>query len=227
LRRATPLLWFALFQPGLAAEQVACKVVDAQLQGFYEGGCRRGLAHGKGVAKGVATYEGEFRNGLKEGRGVKTWPWGDRYEGEFKADRKDGRGVYTWGGETAWADQRYEGEFKQDARDGWGVYTWPNGDRYEGPWKEDQRLGFSVFEIRRQQAAGAQRDAYRPGVTVCWLRAARETGQVVRGTVDAFDGAVLKLKLAELPPGISVTQGTAVAMGEVVFDDPVEWAPCT
>jgi len=75
--------------PGAIADD--CKVVDPELQDYYKGGCRNGLAHGKGYARGTAEYEGGFRKGLKHGQGVKTWPWGDRYEGEFVADRLAGK----------------------------------------------------------------------------------------------------------------------------------------
>jgi hypothetical protein len=67
-----------------------CKVADPELQGYYEGGCKNGLAHGYGHARGTAEYQGEFRKGLKHGTGVKTWAWGDRFESVWKEDRRYG-----------------------------------------------------------------------------------------------------------------------------------------
>jgi hypothetical protein len=211
----------------LRAEQASpCKVLDPELQAEYRGECRGELAHGKGTARGIATYEGEFRRGMKHGKGVKTWAWGDRYEGAFKNDRKHGRGVYTWGVGTQWAGERYEGEFKDDYRDGVGVYTWPNGDRFDGPWVKDQRQGYAAMEARQNLARVAQLEAFKPGVSVCWLGAAAkpELG-VVKGSVDSFDGARLNVKLVELPAGI--TQGRqGLHVGQVVVEDPVQWTPC-
>src|SRR3954463_11418265 len=71
-----------------------CGVTDPELKGFYEGGCRNGLAEGDGFAHGSAEYEGEFHKGLKHRRGVKTWPWPDPYDGEFVNERHQGKGMY-------------------------------------------------------------------------------------------------------------------------------------
>jgi len=213
--------------PARAEEVISCKVLDPELQAQYRGGCRNGLAHGKGVATGIATYEGEFRDGMKHGTGVKTWAWGDRYEGEFANDRKDGQGIYTWGEGTQWAGERYEGEFDNDQRHGFGVYTWPNGDRYEGGWTTDQRHGVAAMETRRDLARAAQLEAFKPGASVCLLGAAvkSEIG-LVKGVVNAFDGAQLTIKLVELPAGLSGGRAAAFQVGEVVVDEAVEWAPC-
>ena len=79
----------ALFPLGASA-QTGCRVLDPELAGNYQGGCKDGLADGYGEAKGSAEYRGDFRAGRKHGKGVKTWPSGDRYEGEFVEDRKEG-----------------------------------------------------------------------------------------------------------------------------------------
>ena len=55
-----------------------CKVIDPELQGSYEGGCRNGLASGYGVAKGSAESQGQFVRGLKERKGGKTRARGAR-----------------------------------------------------------------------------------------------------------------------------------------------------
>ena len=72
----------ALLPLGVSA-QTACRVLDSELTGVYQGGCKDGLAEGYGEAKGSAEYRGAFRAGRMQGKGVKTWPSGDRYEGEF------------------------------------------------------------------------------------------------------------------------------------------------
>jgi hypothetical protein len=232
LSRFTALCLAALLLLGgvlpLRADEAApCKVLDPELQGAYQGGCRGGLAHGKAMAGGFAQYEGEFRKGRKHGSGVKTWPWGDRYEGEFWKDMKHGHGVYVWGPGGQWAGQRYEGQFVKDQRHGYGVYTWPDGDRYAGEWVTDQRLGPGGMEKRRELARIAQTEAFKPGVTVCWASVASQTMVgPVKGIVDAFDGAVLKVKLVEVPPALLPFDGAALKVGQIVADDPVDWAPC-
>jgi hypothetical protein len=211
----------------LRADQASpCEVLDPELQAEYRGKCRRGLAHGKGRAVGSAIYEGEFRKGMKHGKGVKTWAWGDRYEGAFEKDRKHGHGIYTWGEGTAWGGERYEGAFKEDYRDGFGVYTWPNGDRFEGPWVKDQRQGYAAMEARRLQARAAQEEAFKPGVSVCWLDAATmPQSAIVKGLVDSFDGATLKVTLRELPDGFTQND-QSLRVGQIVAGDAVQWTPC-
>lgn len=214
--------------PVRADQPTPCKVLDPELQAQYRGGCRNGFADGHGVAIGIAHYEGEFRNGMKHGTGVKTWPWGDRYAGQFAEDRKQGTGVYTWGPGSQWAGERYEGEFVNDRRHGFGVYTWPNGDRYEGGWTADQRHALAAMEMRRDLARAAQLEAFKPGVAVCLLGAATKSDiGLVRGVVDAFDGAKLTIRLVELPAGLSAGPVPAFRVGELVVDEPVEWAPCS
>lgn len=72
-----------------------CKVLMPQIDSSYTGGCKKGLAHGKGVATGVDKYEGHFRKGLPEGKGTYTWSTGEVYTGEWKAGERDGEGILT------------------------------------------------------------------------------------------------------------------------------------
>jgi hypothetical protein len=222
----TPHTLLACVACALAAghAQAACTVLDEEMkQGAYQGGCRGGLAHGKGVATGFARYEGEFRKGRKHGYGVKTWPWGDRYSGTFRDDQKDGRGLYEWGAGSRWAGERYLGEFKRDRRNGEGVYTWPNGDRFEGQWKDDQRIGMSVMERRRNLAQTAWRKAFTDGTVVCSLHlsegAVRE-GTVLKGVVAGFDGSILEVRLQQ-------AGASAHRPAPVLAEDPSEWSPCS
>lgn len=75
----------ALFPFG-ANGQSACRVLDPELAGIHQGGCKDGLAEGYGEAKGSAEYRGDFHAGRKHGKGVKTWPSGDRYDGPWAND---------------------------------------------------------------------------------------------------------------------------------------------
>ncbi|HVN58130.1 MAG TPA: hypothetical protein VMT63_07530 [Bacteroidales bacterium] len=78
-----------LFSQDNSAE---CKVLLKEISGSYTGGCRDGLADGKGVAKGEDTYEGVFKNGLPEGKGTYTFKNGTVYTGFFTAGLKNGKG---------------------------------------------------------------------------------------------------------------------------------------
>jgi len=73
-----------------------CKVLLNEISGSYDGACKDGLAHGKGIARGVDTYDGKFKKGLPNGKGKYIWANGDIFEGYFKAGKKNGEGIlYT------------------------------------------------------------------------------------------------------------------------------------
>lgn len=73
-------------------ENQSCKVLVAEISEKYEGGCKNGLAHGKGKASGVDIYEGRFKKGLPHGKGKYTWSNGNYYDGSWKAGKRDGKG---------------------------------------------------------------------------------------------------------------------------------------
>lgn len=215
---------FATTFTAAGAAAADCRVVDPELQGFYEGGCRNGLAHGTGTARGEAAYSGGFRNGLKHGHGVKTWAWGDRYEGGFLDDRKHGAGMYVWGPGSPWAGERYVGEYVADRREGRGTYFWPNGDRFDGQWKEDGRYGHSAMEQRRQVAEAAQAAALVPGAQVCaWAGdgIGRRVLQVGRIEPVGEQGLAVRLTRVE---GDAVAPGPGA--GSLVPATSGEWRPC-
>lgn len=102
--------------------QEACKVLVEGIAEEYEGGCRRGYAHGQGTARGVDHYEGRFRNGLPHGMGRYTWENGNIYEGRWKEGMRHGKGTYTFGkdGEMhtisgIWRDDEFVGQEKTQA----------------------------------------------------------------------------------------------------------------
>lgn len=75
------------------ADSVACEVLLPSLVGEYDGGCKKGLAHGKGKAIGIDTYEGQFRKGYPNGEGKFEYDNGDVYQGQFKEGLKHGEGI--------------------------------------------------------------------------------------------------------------------------------------
>lgn len=79
-----------------AAAQSECKVLLPALAGSYEGGCRKGLADGDGVAAGTDIYKGSFKKGLPDGEGTYTWATGAVYTGKWKKGMRDGYGTYTY-----------------------------------------------------------------------------------------------------------------------------------
>lgn len=204
-----------------------CRVIDPELQGSYEGGCRNGLADGYGTARGEAEYEGAFRKGHKHGQGVKTWSWGDRYEGGFRDDRRHGKGVYVWGAGSPWAGERYEGDYVADQREGQGAYYWPNGDRFEGQWKADLRYGQSAMEIRRRAAAKALDEAMVPGIQVCsWGKIGIAHSVLRIGQVEAVTENGLQIRLVRTEGAPEVTGNGGAKPGDLLTGLAAEWLPC-
>lgn len=90
-----------------------CKVKMESISGTYSGKCKKGLAHGKGVAEGTDHYSGWFSKGLPHGEGKYIWANGDWYEGAWKYGIKEGEGKLVSGGSVIsgyWKEDRYIGE---------------------------------------------------------------------------------------------------------------------
>jgi hypothetical protein len=78
------------------AQTTDCKVNMPSISGTYLGGCKKGLAHGKGVAQGIDRYEGDFIKGLPGGAGKYTWASGVYYEGKWKNGLREGEGKMVY-----------------------------------------------------------------------------------------------------------------------------------
>ena len=91
-----------------------CLVKMEAISGEYSGNCKKGLAHGQGVATGTDRYEGEFRNGLPHGPGKYTWANGDYFRGGWKKGLKEGEGRLVRADsstvEGIWKQDNYLGE---------------------------------------------------------------------------------------------------------------------
>jgi hypothetical protein len=205
-----------------------CKVLDPELQGFYAGPCKDGLAEGAGHAQGSAEYRGEFRAGKKHGQGVKTWPSGDRYEGEFAEDRREGRGKYTWG-RGPWAGETYEGAYLADKRHGEGTYRFSSGDVYKGPWADDRIAGppTPMMIARHQFEEEAKKAVAVEGQKVCReMRVGIALAEWIRGTVVGVSGDQVGVRVDEPGAHRHVIAGVELQQGDVVWDTPTVWTPC-
>ena len=69
-----------------------CKVKIKNLVGTYTGGCRLGLADGKGDARGIEHYVGFFKNGLPDGNGTYYYSDSMYHTGNFQDGIKEGKG---------------------------------------------------------------------------------------------------------------------------------------
>jgi len=83
------ILFFS--SPSLSAQK-SCKVLLPEIDSVYKGKCKKGLAHGKGIAYGIDTYKGHFSKGLPSGRGTYSWNNGDQYIGSWKNGMRNGEG---------------------------------------------------------------------------------------------------------------------------------------
>lgn len=92
-----------------------CKVLKPEISGSYQGGCKKGLAQGKGVAQGVDRYEGQFVKGLPDGTGTYKWANGTYYEGQWKNGMRNGEGKMVYKDSTTsgiWKEDKFAGKKK-------------------------------------------------------------------------------------------------------------------
>jgi len=95
------------------SQQSDCIVVIKAIAGSYSGGCKDGLAHGKGIARGIDSYEGQFREGIPHGKGTYKWSNGDYYEGLWEKGKMEGRGKMVYKDSTLtgyWSAGEYKGK---------------------------------------------------------------------------------------------------------------------
>ncbi|HCE55017.1 MAG TPA: hypothetical protein DER05_08450 [Lutibacter sp.] len=76
----------------ISAQNVPCKVLKVGIEKEYSGKCKKGLANGKGIAKGRFFYDGDFKKGLPNGKGILKFSQNEYYVGEWKDGLQDGKG---------------------------------------------------------------------------------------------------------------------------------------
>jgi hypothetical protein len=76
----------------IAAQEDSCKVLKVGIEKEYSGKCKKGLADGKGIAKGRFLYDGDFKKGLPHGKGTLKFSQDEYYVGEWKDGLQEGKG---------------------------------------------------------------------------------------------------------------------------------------
>jgi len=114
------------------AQKTGCEVKVADLSGSYSGGCKDGLAHGKGIAQGTDHYEGQFDKGMPDGKGTYTWSDGIYYEGQWRDGKREGEGIMVY------SDSVVNGIWKDDTF---------LGKKFIPPYKIIRTLSFSRYSI--------------------------------------------------------------------------------
>jgi len=96
----TLIFTFTLFSlsslQAFSQNEPTCQVLLPEISGTYKGGCKDGLADGKGSAKGQDSYSGYFKNGLPEGNGKYTYENGNVFSGSWSKGVKDGQGEFIY-----------------------------------------------------------------------------------------------------------------------------------
>jgi len=99
--------------------QQNCKVLQSDINTEYQGECSKGLAHGKGVAKGINTYDGQFKKGFPNGKGLMKYADGSSYLGDWKNGLRNGEGTFIQLinskdsiAEGIWKNDKYVGKKK-------------------------------------------------------------------------------------------------------------------
>lgn len=82
------------FNRDIPNSDATCTVLDKDISDRYQGECKDGLAHGKGIAKGGEIYAGEFVSGKKNGYGVYVTKAGNCIEINFTEDKANGDGLF-------------------------------------------------------------------------------------------------------------------------------------
>ena len=132
------------------SQETTCKVLVPAISDIYKGECKKGFAHGQGLAEGIDTYKGNFKKGYPSGKGKYTWENGSYYEGYWKKGKKEGLGKFVFfindqdsTLEGYWKGDRYIGENRREIN--YRVFDKRNIDRVSFMKKLDE--GNTIYVI--------------------------------------------------------------------------------
>lgn len=168
MKTKTLILAFLLSLTTSMYAQKDCTVVPKKLIGEYTGDCKKGKAHGQGVAKGEDTYKGEFKKGLPHGKGE-----------------------YYFGDSAV-----FIGTFRKGERDGFGKFiSLTSNDTLSGIWSAGnflrKQLHEVMFEVGKTQNVGShsvQRVGDGADITVDFVIKATAAGEATGFMVDLSSG---------------------------------------
>lgn len=192
IKKAPLILLFTFISiPILIFSQKECKVLLPAISKSYDGKCKKGLAHGKGMATGIDTYTGRFHKGLPDGNGTYTWSSGAEYTGEWKSGKREGTGIY---------------KFKYNGKDSIQEGIWKN-DNFEGPMLPPPRILESQnVEQYRIQKIGDNEESI---------------GVENKVTVELYMNGIINSSVENLSvvssTGLSYNRGDAIVYNNIVF----------
>jgi hypothetical protein len=145
LQKFSFLLILCIFSQKVNAQEAnpICKVLFSSIDQSYEGECKKGLAHGKGVAKGTQKYVGEFSKGYPNGIGEFYYSDSVSHIGSFQNGLREGKG---------------EAHFLTSNKKDTTITGYWSGDIFKGQnyvtHETNGRQFFSFFEIRASKGYG-------------------------------------------------------------------------
>ncbi len=112
MRKLISFISLFIFTYQLAISQdIDCKVLLPNISSKYVGKCKKGLAHGKGMAWGVDTFRGNFSKGLPHGQGEYIWNNKVKYSGSWKNGEMHGKGKLTFNKDSVIIGYWQNGEY--------------------------------------------------------------------------------------------------------------------
>ena len=138
------ILTISLCTKGISAQaQDLCKVLWKNISDSYIGECKKGVASGKGEAKGIHRYTGNFKFGLPNGQGTYYYSDGVYYQGSFQDGIKEGKGEFHY--------------LRKEQPDSVVKGYW-SGDIYRGKtyltYKKNGGTYFDIFDIYSSERSG-------------------------------------------------------------------------
>jgi len=178
---------------GSVFAQYDCKVLVKELQGQYNGECKKGLANGEGRAKGEDEYAGSFKKGYPNGFGIYTYANGSVYIGNYNKGLKDGYGYLKKINESGAVQKDYGL---------WLADSLIIDNDVKALYKVKERKGVKVIDPKLTKDEGLENQVW------------------IQFMVDGFPDKSVELTKAEISSGTQISTrdrslNTLVAFGEI------------